>query len=109
MTELPAHTLVLPAHFASPLEASPGGVVCVRLGELRARSPELSIDDPAVLVALLRDAAAEPPEVYARIARANRGLLDPGDDASEWELGPNRCAARAGRSDRWSGSATHAG
>jgi glyoxylase-like metal-dependent hydrolase (beta-lactamase superfamily II) len=101
--------LVLPAHFASPLEASPDGVVCARLGELRARSPELSIDDPDRFVALLRAGAAEPPEAYASIARANRGLVDPGDAAGEWELGPNQCAARPRRSEPWSGSATHAG
>jgi glyoxylase-like metal-dependent hydrolase (beta-lactamase superfamily II) len=106
---LPDDVLVLPAHFASPAEASADGIVCARLGELRARAPELSIDDPAALVALLRAGAAEPPAAYARIVRANLGLEEPGDRASEWELGRSECAARGGRSERWSGPAMYAG
>jgi hypothetical protein len=88
---------VLPAHFSGPADADAGGLVRASLGALRAASPELGIEDAAELVERLRAGAREPPAAYAAIVRANLGLLEAGEDAAEWELGKNECAAHAPR------------
>lgn len=91
---LPDEVVVLPAHFASPGELDAAGVVQRRLGEIRRASPELQLAAETAFVEALRRAAKPPPEVYQRIIAAN---LTPGsvseEQASEWELGKNQCAA----------------
>jgi len=90
---LPAGTLVLPAHFASPGELDGDGVVQRRLGDIRAASPELALSTEEAFVEAMRRSVKPPPEVYQKIVAAN---LSPGmvrdEQASEWELGKNQCA-----------------
>lgn len=94
---LPDGTEVLPAHFSGVGEEDGHGLVHGGLGRLRAIAPELSIADPAAFVAAIRAGVKEPPAIYAEIVRANLGLVDPGERATEWELGKNECAASARR------------
>ena len=94
---LPDDAVVLPAHFASAAEIGPGGIVAARLGDLRKRVPELAIRDEAAFVRAMEAGARPAPEAYARIARVNRGLEEASEDqAAEWELGRNECAAAHG-------------
>jgi len=90
---LPAGTMVLPAHFASPGELDGDGVVQRRLGDIRAASPELALSTEEAFVEAMRRSVKPPPEVYQKIVAAN---LSPGmvrdEQASEWELGKNQCA-----------------
>ncbi len=97
VARLPGDVTVLPAHFAGAGEADAGGLVQGRLGEIRERSPEFHLSDPAEFVERMRANMKDPPAIYADIVRANLGLVDPGDSAGEWELGKNECAATAAR------------
>jgi glyoxylase-like metal-dependent hydrolase (beta-lactamase superfamily II) len=90
-------TTVLPAHFAGPGEAEPTGVVRGRLGEIRDRAPEFAIEDPVEFVERMKANIKDPPAIYAEIVKANLGLVDPGEQAGEWELGKNECAATAAK------------
>jgi glyoxylase-like metal-dependent hydrolase (beta-lactamase superfamily II) len=94
VSRLPDDVIVLPAHFNSPGEVNDAGVVGRRLGEIRAGSPELRLATEAAFVLAMRGAVRPPPEAYQRIVAAN---LAPGrvpeEQASEWELGKNQCAA----------------
>ena len=94
LSTLPDEVMVLPAHFASPAELDGDGVVQKRLGDIRAASPELGLPTEAAFVAAMCRAVKPPPDVYQKILAAN---LSPGavpdEQASEWELGKNQCAA----------------
>ena len=94
---LPDGTVVLPGHFADVDEEDGLGLVSGELGKLRAEAPEFAIADPEAFVAAMRAGVKEAPAIYGEIVRANLGLVDPGERASEWELGKNECAASAGR------------
>ena len=86
--------VVLPAHFASPGELDRGGVVQRRLGDIRAASPELELPTEAAFVEAMRRAVKPPPDVYQKIIAANLSPASvPDEQASEWELGKNQCAA----------------
>jgi glyoxylase-like metal-dependent hydrolase (beta-lactamase superfamily II) len=94
---LPDETVVLPAHYAGAAEVDSRGHVFARLGDLRQNAPELLLPDEDAFVGALRaglDAAPLTPAVYAEIVRANRnGRPVPDEQAAEWELGKNQCAA----------------
>lgn len=96
LSRLPDRTLVLPAHYSKASEIGPDGIVSGLLGDLRRSAPELQLKGEAEFVAAMERAAAPVPQSYSKIARANR-LLDPvpEEQASEWEIGRNECAARA--------------
>ena len=94
LSALPDEVVVLPAHFASPAELDRGGVVERRLGAIRVASPELGLPTEAAFVEAMRRAVKSPPDVYQKIIAANLSPADvPGEQASEWELGKNQCAA----------------
>lgn len=95
VARLPDDLVVLPAHFSSRSEVGADGIVQGRLGDLREQAPEFAIADPDEFVAAMRAGVQEPPAIYAEIVRANLGLVEPGERASEWELGRNECAASA--------------
>jgi glyoxylase-like metal-dependent hydrolase (beta-lactamase superfamily II) len=95
--KLPGDVTVLPAHFAGAAEAEPTGIVRGVLGAIRDRAPEFHISDPDEFVERMRANMKDPPAVYAEIVKANLGLVDPGENAGEWELGKNECAATAAR------------
>jgi glyoxylase-like metal-dependent hydrolase (beta-lactamase superfamily II) len=94
LSTLPDGVMVLPAHFASPGELDGGGVVERRLGDIRAASPELGLSTEAAFVEAMRRAVKPPPDVYQKIIAANLAPAGvPDEQASEWELGKNQCAA----------------
>jgi glyoxylase-like metal-dependent hydrolase (beta-lactamase superfamily II) len=94
LSTLPDEVVVLPAHFASPGELDRGGVVQRRLGDIRAASPELELPTEAAFVEAMRRAVKPPPDVYEKIIAANLSPASvPDEQASEWELGKNQCAA----------------
>jgi glyoxylase-like metal-dependent hydrolase (beta-lactamase superfamily II) len=94
LSTLPDDVVVLPAHFASPTELDRGGVAERRLGDIRAASPELKLPTEVAFVGAMRSAVKPPPDVYQMIIAANLSPADvPGEQASEWELGKNQCAA----------------
>jgi glyoxylase-like metal-dependent hydrolase (beta-lactamase superfamily II) len=95
VAHLPASVTVLPAHFSSTAEAGSDGVVRGNLGHLRATAPEFAIESEREFVDAMKAGVREPPAIYGEIIKANLGLLDPGDQAGEWELGKNECAATA--------------
>jgi glyoxylase-like metal-dependent hydrolase (beta-lactamase superfamily II) len=98
---LPDQVVVLPAHFASPGELGQDGVVARRLGDIRAGSPELALPTEEAFVAAMRQAVKPPPEVYQQIIAANLSAEGiPEEQASEWELGKNQCAASMSRAAR---------
>jgi glyoxylase-like metal-dependent hydrolase (beta-lactamase superfamily II) len=94
LSALPDDVVVLPAHFASPAELDRRGIVERRLGDIRATSPEIKLPTEAAFVEAMRRAVKAPPDVYGKIIAANLSPADvPGEQASEWELGKNQCAA----------------
>ena len=96
LSTLSDDVVVLPAHFASPDELDQDGVVQRRLGDIRAKSPELALSTEAAFVEAMRRAVKPPPEVYQHIIAANLSPSHvPDEKASEWELGKNQCAASA--------------
>ena len=87
-------TVVLPAHHASTSEISVDGIVSAYLGELRRTVPEMRIATEEEFVEAMQSGVQPPPAVYEQIMRANLGLLDvSAEDATEWDLGKNQCAA----------------
>lgn len=94
IADLPDDTVVLPAHYASPSEIGPDGIVSARLGDLRRTVPELQIRSEEEFVESMKKAMRTPPETYEKIIRVNSGLAEIDEaTASEWELGKNECAA----------------
>jgi len=95
---LPGGVLVLPAHYGSAAEVGAGGVVAAPLKELRRKVPELESGSVESFVALMRAGARPAPKGYAEMVRVNLGLAtaDP-EQAAEWELGRNECAASRAR------------
>lgn len=91
---LPDDLVVLPAHYAATSEIDANGVVCGRMGVLRATVPELQIHSEAEFVEAMKNAVTTPPAIYEQIIRVNLGERTVEDsEASEWELGKNQCAA----------------
>ncbi len=89
---LPDEVLVLPSHTEANLEVPPGAMVGSTLGALRQGLTVLGLDREAFIAWAASQATNWPPN-YRSIVAANRGLvvLEPAE-ASELELGPNRCA-----------------
>jgi glyoxylase-like metal-dependent hydrolase (beta-lactamase superfamily II)/rhodanese-related sulfurtransferase len=98
ISSFPDDTVVLPAHYAEVSEIGTDGVVKGRLGDLRASVPELRIATEEEFVEAMREGVSEPPAAYASIIQVNLGALEARpDQAAEWELGKNECAAKAAR------------
>jgi glyoxylase-like metal-dependent hydrolase (beta-lactamase superfamily II)/rhodanese-related sulfurtransferase len=91
---LPEHVIVLPAHYSSVSEIGPEGIVSVRLGDLKAKAAELRMRSEEAFVNTMVAAVQKPPAAYSDIIRVNLGLAQTEDEqATEWELGKNECAA----------------
>lgn len=91
----PDAVAVLPGHFSLESEAvDPGTPIHARLGDLRREAPLLQLDRRAFVDRLTGRTPAKPPN-YERVLDVNRGVDRPADqqEATELELGPNRCAA----------------
>ncbi len=95
MSQLPAGTVVLPAHFSDIATADDKGVFHATLGDLKHRNPgllKLAEGEKAFCDYILAN-LPEFPEAYVEIKRANAGLVSPDErKAQELELGKNICA-----------------
>jgi glyoxylase-like metal-dependent hydrolase (beta-lactamase superfamily II)/rhodanese-related sulfurtransferase len=100
LTDVPAETVILPAHYGGIAEIGAEGVVSGRLGELRSTVPEMQIASSRDFVELVKGAVKEPPPAYAEIIKVNLGAEASPEKLSEWELGKNQCAASAGKATR---------
>ncbi|TDY45318.1 glyoxylase-like metal-dependent hydrolase (beta-lactamase superfamily II) [Alicyclobacillus sacchari] len=84
---------VLPAHYSAAAELDDEGRVCARLGELYRVNPGLRIEDEAAFRKAVTENLPPQPNAYQDIRLTNMGKLEPSDaQASEMEIGPNRCA-----------------
>ncbi|MGH9839509.1 MAG: MBL fold metallo-hydrolase [Blastocatellia bacterium] len=91
---LPDEVVVLPAHYSGVSEIRDDGVVAGLLGEIRRTVPELQLRNEEEFVEAMKSAVSAPPEIYTRIIETNLGASQVGpEEAAEWELGKNQCAA----------------
>ncbi|ADB63080.1 beta-lactamase domain protein (plasmid) [Haloterrigena turkmenica DSM 5511] len=89
LLDRPNDAVVLPAHDPG----SPEPPVAATLSEVRERNADLERDREKFVETLASDIPDHPPN-FERVKRANVGREDvPGEELSELELGPNRCAA----------------
>jgi glyoxylase-like metal-dependent hydrolase (beta-lactamase superfamily II)/rhodanese-related sulfurtransferase len=95
MAQLPAETLVLPAHFSDITTADDKGVFHATLGDLKHHNPgllKLAEGEKGFCNYILANLPEFPP-AYIEIKRANAGLASPNErEAQELELGKNICA-----------------
>ncbi|MDO9008838.1 MAG: MBL fold metallo-hydrolase, partial [Thiobacillus sp.] len=95
MAQLPAETLVLPAHFSDVTTADDKGVFHATLGDLKHHNPgllKLAEGEAGFCNYILANLPEFPP-AYVEIKRANAGLASPNErEAQELELGKNICA-----------------
>src|SRR5262249_15753784 len=93
---LPDEVVILPAHYSGAAEIGDDGVVSGLLGEIRRTVPELQLRSEAEFVEAMKSTLSAPPEIYARIINTNLGVSQASaEEAAEWELGKNQCAAGA--------------
>ncbi len=96
---LPDGVTVLPGHFnpdtADALERV-GTPISRPVGELRTEVSLLSVDEAEFVERLVAGLPEKPPN-YERMIDINTGADEPagGEEATELELGPNRCAVEA--------------
>lgn len=88
---LPDETLIFPAHYGDVVEVKTGEFVAKPLGELRNALPALALDEASFVAWAVSHVKDRPPN-YQKIVRVNQGADEISDEASQLELGPNRCA-----------------
>jgi glyoxylase-like metal-dependent hydrolase (beta-lactamase superfamily II) len=89
---LPDETLVLPAHYGDEMRVAPGEVVAARLGDLRTRLDQLSLDEEGFVAWAAARATPRPPN-YVEIVKTNMGRAHHSHrSAAHLEAGPNRCS-----------------
>lgn len=91
LKELPSDVEVWPAHFGKEDRRPVTG----RIGGLTAENAVFGIDDEEEFVAAMQEQTPDtPPSNYTRIKAVNAGEEAVSDEeATEMELGPNRCAS----------------
>ncbi|MFB6123749.1 MAG: rhodanese-like domain-containing protein [Haloferacaceae archaeon] len=89
---LPGHATVLDS--GEWRHASPGDPVSTTVGRIRTSLPVLELDEEE-FVDYVRSHRPEKPPNYEMVIAVNRGVLELDDDAeaTDLELGPNRCSA----------------
>ncbi|WCN39458.1 MBL fold metallo-hydrolase [Aneurinibacillus uraniidurans] len=86
-------TLVLPTHYADLREVNEQGLVCAKLGEIRAKNEVMRTKDRELFTEIVAGTSGATPPNYGEILKINRGDVQvPLDVATELEIGPNRCA-----------------
>lgn len=91
---LPDEVVILPGHYSNVSEMRNDGVVARSLGEIRRAVPELRSRGEEEFVAAMKSRLSTPPEIYGCIIKANLGVDEVDtEQATEWELGKNQCAA----------------
>lgn len=96
---LPDGVTVLPGHFSPETEDAidtVGSPISAPIRDIRSDISLLSLDEAAFVDQLTRDLPEKPPN-YDRVIAINTGADAPRDteEATELELGPNRCAVSA--------------
>jgi glyoxylase-like metal-dependent hydrolase (beta-lactamase superfamily II) len=93
--ELSNELIVLPAHFMIIDELNEDGTVAKRLGDLFEENHGLNITDETEFRSIVTDNLPPQPNAYEEIRQVNMGKIVPsGDEQTEMEIGPNRCAVR---------------
>ncbi|EGK08438.1 metallo-beta-lactamase [Desmospora sp. 8437] len=94
LNDLADEVLVLPAHFADLSEINEQGIVGERLGTIRRNNKAMQTTEKAAFTEMVAGAAStETPPNYEAIISINRGEKSVGEEeATELEIGPNRCA-----------------
>ena len=82
---------VFPAHYGAGVSVRSGRFVAAPLGDLRRTLPALALSEDDFVAWALAHVTDRPPN-YQRIVRINAGREPFAPDASELEVGPNRCA-----------------
>lgn len=97
LSALPDGVVVLPAHYSDFREITDEGYVGARLGDLRRHNALLHGGDRGRFTAsVTKNTGAEPPN-YGTVVQINRGILTVTEqEATELEIGPNRCAVKHG-------------
>ena len=88
---LPDEVMVFPAHYGDGVEVHAGSFVGRPLGELRTTLPALALSEEDFVTWAIANVKDRPPN-YQRIVLVNAGREAVSDEATEMELGPNRCA-----------------
>lgn len=91
---LPDDVLVLPAHYADISEINEHGIVGAQLGEIRSSNQAMQTKEQKAFTEIVSSAAAtETPPNFETIVAINRGEKQVDEaEATELEIGPNRCA-----------------
>jgi glyoxylase-like metal-dependent hydrolase (beta-lactamase superfamily II)/rhodanese-related sulfurtransferase len=93
--ELSNDLIVLPAHFMIIDELNANGTVSKPLGDLFAENHGLNIEDEETFRSMVTDNLPPQPNAYQEIRQVNIGKITPsGEEQTEMEIGPNRCAVR---------------
>jgi len=93
--ELSNDLIVLPAHFMIIDELNANGTVSKPLGDLFAENHGLNIEDEEAFRSMVTDNLPPQPNAYQEIRQVNMGKITPsGEEQTEMEIGPNRCAVR---------------
>jgi glyoxylase-like metal-dependent hydrolase (beta-lactamase superfamily II)/rhodanese-related sulfurtransferase len=83
--------IVFPAHYGTSVEIRAGSFVAKPLGELRRTLVAFTLSEHEFVAWAVANAKDRPPN-YEKIVSINEGRLAVSSDATEIELGPNRCA-----------------
>jgi glyoxylase-like metal-dependent hydrolase (beta-lactamase superfamily II) len=83
--------VVFPAHYGAGVEIHAGVFVARPLGDLRTTLPPLALSEAEFVSWALANVKDRPPN-YQHIVMVNAGTELVSDQATELELGPNRCA-----------------
>ena len=91
---MPDTAMVFPAHYGTVVDVRAGSFVSKPLGELRQTLPALTLSETDFIAWAVANVKDRPPN-YQQIVLMNAGDQPVTAEASEMELGPNRCAIAA--------------
>lgn len=95
LNELSDDVIVLPSHYSDFREITAGGYVGVVLGDLRKENELVRGGDEAIFTETVSEQLGETPPNYETIVDINRGVKQvSNEEASDLEIGPNRCAVK---------------
>lgn len=95
LNQLSDNIIVLPSHYSDFREITDGGYVGAVLGDLRKENDLIRGGDEAIFTEAVTGNTGETPPNYETIIDINRGLRPITDEeATELEIGPNRCAVK---------------
>lgn len=93
ITNLSDDVLVLPAHFASVQEINENQYVGAHLGEIRKDNETMRTTDREAFTDMVTSGSGATPPNFETIIDINRGIKEVStEQATELEIGPNRCA-----------------